>query len=124
MLTSLCPVIRTSRLEESREFYTKLFGYKVTHQTDWYVGLGRPGLTPCELALLDTTHPALPEAQRRPVRTIRFTLEVEGGERELERIAACGASAARRPPDTGGSAGNDLVVTDPNGVQIRVVAPK
>ncbi|WEH12339.1 VOC family protein [Streptomyces sp. VNUA24] len=122
MLTSLCPVIRTSRLEESREFYTKLFDYKVTHRTDWYVGLGRPGLTPRELALLDTTHPALPEAQRRPVRMIRFTLEMESGERE--RIAACGAFAARRSPDTGGSARNDLVVTDPNGVQIRVVAPK
>lgn len=124
MLTSLCPVICTSRLEESREFYTHLFGFKVTHETDWYVGLGRPGLPPCELALVDHTHPALPESLRRPVRMVRITLEVEDGEGERERIAACGESAGSRLPGTGGSQGNDLVVIDPNGVRIRVVTPK
>ncbi|WP_338894770.1 VOC family protein [Streptomyces sp. TG1A-60] len=123
MLTSLCPVICTSRLEESREFYTRLFGFKVIHETDWYIGLGRPGLPPGELALLDHTHPALPESLRRPVRMVRVTLEVEG-EGELERIAACGESVGRRLLGTGGPEGNDLVVTDPNGVQIRVAAPK
>ncbi|MGW7369468.1 VOC family protein [Streptomyces sp. NPDC054841] len=124
MLTSPCPVICTSRLEESREFYTKLFGFKVTHETEWYVGLGRPGPPPRELALLDHTHPALPESRRRPVRAVSFTLEVEGGERELERIAACGESAGRRLLGTGGPNGSDLIVTDPNGVRIHVIAPK
>ncbi|MER6091348.1 VOC family protein [Streptomyces bluensis] len=124
MLTSLCPVICTSRLEESRAFYTELFGFKVTHKTEWYFGLGRPGLPPCELALLDHTHPAVPESRRRPLRAVRFTLEVDGGERELERIAACGESAGGRLLGTGGPHGNDLVVTDPNGVRIHVIAPK
>ncbi|WP_030673781.1 VOC family protein [Streptomyces rimosus] len=124
MLTSLRPVICTSCLEESREFYTQLFGFEVTHETAWHVGLGRPGPPPCELALLDHTHPALPEPRRRPLRTVRLTLEVEGGERELARIAACGGPAGRRGPGTGTAAGADLFVTDPNGVLIHVVALK
>ena len=122
MLTSLCPVICTSHLKESREFYTQMFGFEVTDETDWYVGLGRPGLPPRELALLDPAHPALPDALRRPVRTAGLTLEIDGGQRELERIAACGRTAGARVSGTGGAT-DDLVVTDPNGVRIRVVAP-
>ncbi|MEN2417528.1 VOC family protein [Streptomyces rimosus] len=123
MLTSLRPVICTSRLEESREFYTQLFGFKVTHETAWYVGLGRPGPPPHELALLDDTHPALPGSWRRPLRTARLTLEVEGGKGELERMAVCGGPASGRcRGGTGSPVGNDLFVTDPSGVLIHVVA--
>ncbi|WP_030374596.1 VOC family protein [Streptomyces rimosus] len=123
MLTSLRPVICTSRLEESREFYTQLFGFKVTHETAWYVGLGRPGPPPGELALLDDTHPALPGPWRRPLRTARLTLEVECAKGELERIAVCGGPASGRcRGGTGSPVGNDLFVTDPSGVLIHVVA--
>ncbi len=124
MLTSLCPVIRTFRIEESRAFYTDLFGFKVTDETEWYVGLGRPGPVPCELLLVDPTHPALPEPLRRPMSVVRFTLEVEGGQRELERVAACAAPTGVRRSGTEGPEGDDVLVTDPNGVKIRVIAPE
>ncbi|WP_330176898.1 glyoxalase [Streptomyces sp. NBC_01498] len=115
MLTSFCPVICTSRLEVSRAFYQRLFGFTATFTTRWYAGLARPGGRQQELALVDHTHPALPESLRRPVRAVRLTVEVDGGPEEWDRIAALGA--AGRPER------KHLVVTDPNGVRIDVVAP-
>ncbi|WP_159765661.1 VOC family protein [Streptomyces sp. HM190] len=124
MLTSLCPVIRTIRIKESRAFYSDLFGFEVTEETDWYVGLGRPGPAPRELLLVDPTHPALPAALRRPMNLVRFTVEVEGGHKELARVAACAAPAGARRSGTDGPEGDDVLVTDPNGVKIRVIAPE
>ncbi|MCX5205634.1 glyoxalase [Streptomyces sp. NBC_00237] len=101
MLTSFCPVICTSRIEESRAFYAELFGFRTTYETPWCVGLGRPGPSPHELVLLDHSHPALPQGQRLPLRAVRITVEVDGGERESQRT-----------------------VTDPNGVRVDVVASR
>nr|WP_055510272.1 VOC family protein [Nonomuraea pusilla] len=123
MLASFCPVICTSRLGESREFYTRLFGFKVTHEGEWCVGLGRPGSPPHELTLVDHSHPAVPDGQLFPVRAVRITLESDIGEEEFRRaVKRHGsderASACHRDPESGG-----LVVMDPNGVLIDVVTP-
>lgn len=115
MLTSFCPVICTSRLGESRSFYNRLFGFTATYTTQWYAGLSRPGGRQHELALLDHAHPALPEVFLRPVRAVRLTLAVDDTAEEWDRIAAL---AAAECPDRG-----HLVITDPNGVRIDVVAP-
>ncbi|MFC8828416.1 VOC family protein [Streptomyces sp. NPDC057137] len=115
MLTSFCPVICTSRLGESRGFYNRLFGFTATFTTQWYAGLSRPDGRQHELALLDHSHPALPEALLRPVRAVRLTLAVDDTSEEWDRIAALGATAR---PDR-----RHLVITDPNGVRIDVVAP-
>lgn len=115
MLTSFCPVICTSRFDESRGFYHRLFGFTATFTTQWYAGLGRPGGRQHELALLDHTHPALPDVLVRPVRAVRLTLEVDDTSPEWDRIAALAATGC---PERG-----RLVITDPNGVRIDVVAP-
>lgn len=115
MLTSFCPVICTSRLAESRGFYHQLFGFTATFTTQWYAALGRPGGRQHEIALLDHSHPALPETLLRPVRAVRLTLALDDTSEEWDRIA-CLAGTVR--PDR-----RHLVVTDPNGVRIDVVAP-
>jgi catechol 2,3-dioxygenase-like lactoylglutathione lyase family enzyme len=38
-LTSFYPVICTSRLQESRDFYTGLLGFEPTFEADWYVSV-------------------------------------------------------------------------------------
>ncbi|MFI0976959.1 glyoxalase [Streptomyces sp. NPDC021093] len=94
-------MICTSCLEETRAFYTELFGFRTTYETPWCVGLGRPGPPPYELVLLDHSHPALPKEQELPVRAVRITIEVNGGAGESQRT-----------------------VTDPNGVRIDVVTAR
>ncbi|WP_240360989.1 hypothetical protein [Streptomyces clavuligerus] len=60
MLKSFYPVIATSRIEESRDFYTRLMGFETTFEADWYISLRRPGPLGTSWALLDHTHPTIP----------------------------------------------------------------
>ncbi|MFI6737678.1 VOC family protein [Nonomuraea sp. NPDC050451] len=122
-LTSFYPVICTTRLQESRDFYTGLLGFETTFKADWYVSLRRPGTPPYELALLDHTHPTLPEAYRTPVRGLLLNFEVEDVDAEWERLvvgAGLTAELALRSEDFGQ---RHFIVADPNGVLIDVITP-
>ncbi|MGW0200677.1 VOC family protein [Nonomuraea sp. NPDC003201] len=122
-LTSFYPVICTARLQESRDFYTGLLGFETTFEADWYVSLRRPGTPSYELALLDHTHPTLPEAYRAPVRGLLLNFEVADVDAEWERLvvgAGLTAELALRSEDFGQ---RHFIVADPNGVLIDVITP-
>ncbi|MGW1927974.1 VOC family protein [Streptomyces sp. NPDC001919] len=114
MITSLCPVICTSRMDQTRSFYGRLFGLTVAYATPWYTELVRSGERHPTLVLLDHTHPALPEAFRTPMRAVRITLDVEDRPEVWERLAADGAVPA-------GDLGRGSLL-DPNGVRIDLQA--
>ncbi|WP_374985380.1 VOC family protein [Streptomyces fradiae] len=117
MLTSFCPVICTSRMDETRSFYARLFGFTAAHATPWYAALVRGGQRQHELALLDHTHPSLPEPLRTPVRAVRLTVAVADGDEAWDRLAAHGAVEVA---EHGGR--RHVVIVDPNGVRVDVVA--
>ncbi|MFI0486462.1 VOC family protein [Actinomadura sp. 9N215] len=122
-LTSFYPVICTSRLQESHRFYTELLGFETTFEADWYVSLRRPGTSPYELALLDHTHPTLPEAYRTPVQGLLLNFEVEDVDTEWERLvhqAGLHPELHLRDEDFGQ---RHFIVSDPNGVLIDVITP-
>ncbi|MEV6861890.1 VOC family protein [Streptosporangium subroseum] len=122
-LTGFYPVICTSRLQESRDFYTGLLGFEPTFEADWYVSLRRPGPLPYELALLDHGHPTLPEAYRVPVRGLLLNVEVEDVDAEWERLVVregLRAELELRSEDFGQ---RHFIVADPNGVLIDVITP-
>ncbi|MGW6502279.1 VOC family protein [Nonomuraea angiospora] len=122
-LTSFYPVICTARLQESRDFYTGLLGFETTFEAAWYVSLRRPGTPAYELALLDHTHPTLPEAYRAPVRGLLLNFEVADVDAEWERLvvsAGVTAELALRSEDFGQ---RHFIVADPNGVLIDVITP-
>ncbi|MFI0352093.1 VOC family protein [Actinomadura sp. 9N407] len=122
-LTSLYPVICTARLEESRDFYTALLGFEVTFEADWYVSLRRPGPPAYELALLDHTHPTLPEPYRKPAAGLLLNFEVEDVDAEWDRLvtrAGLKAELELRSEDFGQ---RHFIVADPNGVLIDVITP-
>ncbi|GAB3979515.1 VOC family protein [Plantactinospora veratri] len=123
MLTSFYPVICTSRLAESRDFYTRLLGFEPTFEADWYVSLRRPGPAGYELALLDHDHPTLPEAYRRPVRGLLLNFEVTDVDAEWRRLvldSGLPAELELRSEDFGQ---RHFIVADPNGVLIDVITP-
>ncbi|MFI0412144.1 VOC family protein [Actinomadura sp. 3N508] len=122
-LTSFYPVICTSRLQESHRFYTELLGFDTTFEADWYVSLRRPGTSPYELALLDHTHPTLPDAYRTPVQGLLLNFEVEDVDAEWERLVVQGGlhpELQLRSEDFGQ---RHFIVPDPNGVLIDVITP-
>ena len=121
MLTSFYPVLCTSRLQETRDFYIKMMGFEATFESDWYVSLRRTGSLPYELALLDHTHSTLPEAYRTPVQGLLLNFEVEDVDAEWDRLviqAGLRPELELRSEDFGQ---RHFIVADPNGVLIDVI---
>lgn len=122
-LTSCYPVICTERLAASRDFYTRLLGFEITFEADWYLSLRRPGDPPYELALLNHTHPTLPAAYRTPVRGLLLNFEVTDVDAEWDRLvtrAGLTPELTLRDEDFGQ---RHFIVADPNGVLIDVITP-
>ncbi|GAA2415966.1 VOC family protein [Nonomuraea africana] len=120
-LTSFYPVICTTRLKESHDFYTHLMGFETTFEADWYVSLRRG---PYELALLDPSHPTLPERYLgRAAQGLLLNFEVEDVDAEWERLVVregLPAELELRSEDFGQ---RHFIVADPNGVLIDVITP-
>lgn len=122
-LTSFYPVVCTTRLKESHDFYTGLLGFETTFEADWYVSLRRPGPLPYELALLDYLHPTLPEAYRVPVRGMLLNLEVSDVDAQWQRLVVgegLEPELELRSEDFGQ---RHFMVADPNGVLIDLITP-
>lgn len=122
-LTSFYPVIGTSRLTESRDFYVRLLGFEVTFEADWYVSLRRPGDPPYELALLDPAHPTVPEGHREPARGLLLNFEVADVDAEWERLVVregLRPELELRSEDFGQ---RHFIVADPNGILVDVITP-
>ena len=122
-LTSLYAVICTARPRESRDFYTRLLGFETTFEADWYVSLRHPEGAGHELALLDHTHPTLPEGYRTPARGLLLNLEVTDVDAEWDRLVrreGLRPVLALREEDFGQ---RHFIVADPNDVLVDVITP-
>ncbi|MHA6623997.1 VOC family protein [Pseudonocardia sichuanensis] len=122
-LTSFYPVIGTPRLREAHAFYTQLFGFETTFEADWYVSLRRPGPPSYELALLDHTHPTVPEAYRRPVQGLLLNVEVEDVDAEWERLVVRGGLTPELTLRSETFGQRHFIVADPSGVLVDVITP-
>lgn len=120
-LTSFYPVIGTSRLRESHEFYTRLFGFETTFEADWYVSLRRPGPPAYELALLDHTHPTVPDGHRHPVQGLLLNFEVAHVDGEWERLVVQEGLEPRLELRSETFGQRHFIVADPSGVLIDVI---
>ncbi|MDG4863934.1 VOC family protein [Streptomyces sp. T-3] len=122
-LTGFYPVIGTAKLRESHDFYARLLGFETTFEADWYVSLCRPGDPGYELALLDHTHPTVPEGYRVPAQGLLLNFEVEDVDAEWERLVTgegLHPVLELRSEDFGQ---RHFIVADPNGVLIDVITP-
>lgn len=119
-LTSFYPVICTDKVAESRDFYVRLFGFEVTFEADWYVSLRRG---PYELALLDHTHPTLPESYRDRAAGLLLNFEVGDADAEWERLVEGEGLKPELPLRSEDFGQRHFIVTDPGGVLIDVIQP-
>jgi catechol 2,3-dioxygenase-like lactoylglutathione lyase family enzyme len=122
-LTSFYPVLGTPRLRESHEFYTRLFGFETTFDSDWYVSLRRDGAPPYELALLDPTHPTVPAGYRRPVQGLLLNFEVADVDAEWERLVVRAGLHPELELRSEAFGQRHFIVADPGGVLIDVITP-
>ncbi|MDS1269798.1 VOC family protein [Lipingzhangella sp. LS1_29] len=122
-LASMYPVLCTSRMEESRDFYTTMLSFEVIFEIDWYVSLRRSGTPSFELALLDHTHPTLPETYRHPARGLLLNFEVDDVDAEWHRLVVSGGLTPELPLRDEDFGQRHFIVADPNGVLVDVITP-
>lgn len=123
-LSSFYPVLATTQIAESRDFYTRWFGFEITFEADWYVSLRRPGADgepTYELALLDPTHPTIPAGYGKPVQGIVLNFEVDNVDTEWERLVVTGGLPAELELRTEDFGQRHFIVADPSGVLIDVI---
>ncbi|MFB4306501.1 VOC family protein [Actinomadura sp. GTD37] len=121
-LRGFYPVIATRDVAASRRFYGRHFGFEVTFEADWYVSLHRPDAPHYELALLDHSHPTIPEGHRTALRgglLLNFEVDdVDAEHRRLVERAGLPELLSLRTEDFGQ---RHFIVAAPDGVMIDVI---
>lgn len=116
------PVVMTERVAETAAFYMEHFGFEKVFEADWYVSLKKSGdAFPFELAILDATHPTIPEAYRNKATGLILNFEVEDVDAEYERLirgARLPLELDIRSEDFGQ---RHFITSDPNGILIDVI---
>lgn len=121
-LGSFYPVVGTTRIAQTRDFYTGWFGFGITFEADWYVGLRRDeGDRHYELALLDPTHPSVPEGYRKPVQGLLLNFEVDEVDAEWERLVVRGGLKPELEIRSEEFGQRHFIVADPSGVLVDVI---
>lgn len=119
MLTGCYPVLATADVAAARDFWTRHFGFGIVFDSDWYVSLRRDGF---ELAVLDRTHPTIPESHRDTAAAgVLVNVEVDDVDAEWERLvggAGLPVALALRSEDFGQ---RHFIVRGPDGVLVDVI---
>ncbi len=119
-INSLYPVICTDDVTASKLFYVDHFNFDVTFDADWYVSLTSSGSPAFELAILDSTHPTLPEGFRERARGMLINMEVTDVDSEYDRLMKTKIPLVQdiRSEDFGQ---RHFIVQDPNGILIDII---
>jgi catechol 2,3-dioxygenase-like lactoylglutathione lyase family enzyme len=123
-LSSFYPVIQTDKVSETTAFYVEHFGFTVVFEAEWYVSLRRdrndrgPSY---ELAILDHSHPTIPEGYRKPVAGLLLNFEVEDVDAEYERLVEAAGLAPKLEIRSETFGQRHFIVADPSGVLIDVI---
>ncbi|NLR59464.1 glyoxalase [Chitinophaga polysaccharea] len=113
--------IITSKIAESKQFYTEILGFGVTFENDFYLLLHTPDKQ-SEISFLLPEH-ASQQPLFRPAfegRGVYLTIEVEKVDEVYERIKAKG-TAIKIPIRNEPWGDRHFAIADPNGVGIDIV---
>ncbi len=121
-INSFYPVILTKQVKESSRFYTDYFGFDIVYEADWYVSLksSRSDI-PFELALLDASHPTVPEAYQKSVQGLILNFEVEDVDQEYHRLITSEKLPLHLDIRDEVFGQRHFITSDPNGVLIDVI---
>ncbi|MGW1955299.1 VOC family protein [Streptomyces sp. NPDC001920] len=121
-LGSFYPVIATRDVAASRHFYARHLGFEVTFEADWYVSLHRPDAPQYELALLDHSHPTVPEGYRAPLQGgLLLNFEVDDVDAEHHRLVGQAGLPELLSLRTEEFGQRHFIVAAPDGVMIDVI---
>ncbi|MCB5168356.1 VOC family protein [Streptomyces bambusae] len=121
-LSGFYPVLATADVPAARDFYTRHFGFEPTFEADWYVSLRRPDAPQYELALLDHSHPTVPESHRTALRGgLLLNFEVDDVDAEHRRLVTEAGLPELLSLRTEEFGQRHFIVAAPDGVLIDVI---
>ncbi len=121
-LSSFYPVIGTTDVAATANFYQQYFGFEPTFDVDWYVSLKSSTKPVFELGIVDCNHPSVPPGYANPVRGLILNFEVDDVDAEYKRLVAAGLAMVLQLKDEEWGQ-RHFITRDPNGVLIDVIRP-
>ena len=122
-VTGCYPVLCTTDIERSRDFWTVWFGYEVVFSADWDVSLRRADQPGYELGLVRYDHPTVPADHRRPVTGLLLTFEVPDVDAEYQRLVRDGGLVPEVDLRDEEFGQRHFILAAPDGVLVDVVTP-
>lgn len=124
-LSSFYPVIFTTDVAATHDFYRTHFNFKVAFESDWYVSLIMKDHPEYQLAIIQHDHHTIPAGYRKPSQGLIFNFEVADVDAEYARLQAANLPIllTLRDEDFGQ---RHFITADPNGVLIdliKIIAP-
>ena len=120
-VSSIYPVICTTDVAAVRDFYVSHFDFAVVFDSGWYVSLRREGDPAYELAVLDSSHPTIPDGFRNPAAGLLLNFEVDDVDAEFDRLVTRGGLTPQLTLRSEDFGQRHFIVADPAGVLIDVI---
>jgi len=120
--TQYYPVIMTSDVAGTCQFYRDHFGFKTIFDSDWYVHLQSMEDETVNLAVLQGNHETVPEVARSQVSGLILNFEVEDVDAIYKKLVDTGLTIVLPVKDEDFGQ-RHFIVQDPNGVLLDVIKP-
>ncbi|RNL62378.1 glyoxalase [Nocardioides marmoriginsengisoli] len=122
-VTSYYPVVMTTDVAGTADFYQEHFGFRALFTADWYVHLQLPDDPRVNLAVLDGANQTIPAVARGQVAGgLLLNFEVEDPDSAYERLRAAGLPILLELRDEPFGQ-RHFITSDPNGVLIDIIKP-
>ncbi len=121
-ITSYYPVIMTSDVAGTADFYMANFGFEEAFRSDWYIHLRSSTDASVNLAVLDGHHETIPETGRGRVSGLLLNFEVEDPDGMYAKAVAADLPILIPLRDEAFGQ-RHFIMSDPNGVLIDVIKP-
>jgi len=116
---TLSACIATRKVEESRDFYVKNFGAKVTFDCGWYVNM-QIGKEASELQFMAPREPGLPVCNPAG---LMYNFSVDDVDAEYDRLTAAGLAPVM-PLENHPWGDRGFAILDPNGITLYIYSHK
>ena len=119
-IKSIYPVFIVSDISETKDFYTKLFGFQITFELDWFLNLNHPRNSSHRLVFVRSDHKSVPSFYKGKTNGFALDFVVEDATSEYEKFKNTGVKMIQDLHDE--SFGDrHFIVADPDGILVNVV---
>ena len=118
ILTNIC----SEDLQKSKEFYTKLLGFNVKYDSDWYVQLCSPEDSEIEYGIIQRDHDLVPKEYQKAPTGMYVTFVVKDVD-AIQQNALTMELLILQEPRNEFYGQRRFLVKDPNGCLIDICSP-